>query len=152
MDLLRYGNVMNEYDKSLLEKSADETARRYHVTVNGHAAQTDRPSYAEGETVRIRIPVVMDARMEVSCDNAELRMLDTEGWELVYEIKMPAADVDVRVSVTSDMTCMSVPDSGKISESSSLNKAEEGIVCPECGARFEKDLPKYCPECGSRLR
>ena len=143
---------MKEYDESGPGKTADENARRYRVTVNGHAAQTDRPSYAEGETARIRIPAAMDARTEVSCDAAELRMVDTEGWEMVYEIRMPAADVDVRVRITGDMICMHIPDSGKMSKFSSLNKAGEGIVCPECGTRFGGDAPKYCPECGRRLR
>ena len=141
---------MKEYDDSKLENTADKNARRYRVTVNGHAAKTDRPSYAAGETVRIRIPVAMDARTEVSCDAAELRMLETEGWELEYEFTMPATDVDVRVSFTSDMMSMPNPDSRNIPASSPLNKAE-GIVCPECGAKFDRDIPKFCPECGRRL-
>ena len=141
---------MKEYDEIQLENTADKNARRYRVTVNGHAAKTDRPSYKEGETVRIRIPVAMDARTEVSCDAVELRMLETEGWELVYGFTMPANDVDVRVSFTSDMMSMPNPGSEIIPASSSLNKAE-GIVCPECGAKFDRDIPKFCPECGSRL-
>ncbi len=119
---------------------------RYPVTVNGYPARTEKPSYAEGETVRVRIPLAQDARTEVFCDAAELRRADTDGWEAVYEFEMPAGGADIRVRVTSDMVAMPIPAAAE-----NLVPEGEGPACPECGMRLKGQPPKFCPECGSRL-
>ncbi len=139
------GSLFKKRKKNAPER-AERKKDRYRATVNGRPAWTEKPSYAEGETVRIRIPLAQDARTEVTCDAAELRRADSDGWEAVYEFKMPAGGADIRVRVTSDMVAMPVPPvvEKPVPEG-------EGPACPECGLRFKGQPPKFCPECGTRL-